>query len=251
MINRDGKAGIVILILAVIILIAAIPWYFIIAGNLEADGINLFGSREAEKQAEEPESPPVEEPTIPTIKEDDVTILDSQVSNYSNNTIELAQLIGQTSDDVLQLLGQPEVVRNLTHGVETWYFGTLVGTEGYPGIISIHNNRVYNVLIAFDYESEFTILGIKCFTKFIEAGDRLENLGFVFSSIDEEFYNDGVMVFFLGDINGVEVMIKLDAFLYDYTSTDPAAPSITIYSGDIFAFSIFDRETFMNIHGGN
>ena len=67
--NRDGKAGIVILILAVIILIAAVPWYFIIAGNLESGGLNLFGPRETEEQAQEPVPPPEEEPEPPPEEE--------------------------------------------------------------------------------------------------------------------------------------------------------------------------------------
>jgi len=33
--NKDGKAGVIIIILAVIILIALVPWYFIIMGNLD------------------------------------------------------------------------------------------------------------------------------------------------------------------------------------------------------------------------
>jgi len=56
--NKDGKAGVVILILAIIILIAAVPWYFIIVGNLEAGGINLFGPKEAEEATEDESEPP-------------------------------------------------------------------------------------------------------------------------------------------------------------------------------------------------
>jgi len=62
--NRDGKAGTVIIILALIILLAAVPWYFLIAGNLESGGFNLFGPRETTPSEEEPELP-YEEPDEP------------------------------------------------------------------------------------------------------------------------------------------------------------------------------------------
>jgi len=74
--NKDGKAGVAILILAIIILLAAVPWYFLIVGNLNSGGINLFRPKETEEPAEsvpdpsdndpddqedEPETPPEED----------------------------------------------------------------------------------------------------------------------------------------------------------------------------------------------
>jgi CubicO group peptidase (beta-lactamase class C family) len=50
-------------------LIAAVPWYFIISGNLETGGFDLFGSGGTEESMDEPEPPPYEEPEPPPYEE--------------------------------------------------------------------------------------------------------------------------------------------------------------------------------------
>jgi len=223
----------------------------ILDGKGEAGRFGTVGFRDSRVILDVIWSP--EAAPISTIKEDNVITPDSQINNSSSNTIELAQLIGQTSDDVIQLLGQPEDVRNFTPGVETWLYGTRVGPEGYPGLIYIDNDRVYNITVAFDYESEFSVFGAKCFANFLETGEKLENLGLIFSHVDDEFYNDGVKVWFFGDVNEIEVAVVLDATLSDFTFSDSALPngSVTIHAGNIFTIGIFDTKTFFDIHGWN
>jgi hypothetical protein len=185
---------------------------------------------------------------ISTLKEDEVITPDSQISNSSNNTIELAQLIGQTSDDVIQLLGQPMRVMNMPEGYEVWSFGTQMGPEGYPANINIYDNRVFQVMILVDIKNEFSLLGTECLTNFVEAGIKLENLGLVFIYVDEEFHADGVFVSFLGEINGIEITIIIHAFLSD---TNYPNLNFTISGGDIFGITLSDIDALEDIIVGN
>jgi len=59
--NRDGKAGIIIILLAAIILIAALPWYLIISKNLDPDYVRSPPSTWGERPRETPFDPDNEE----------------------------------------------------------------------------------------------------------------------------------------------------------------------------------------------
>ena len=67
--NNEGKAGVYIVVLAVIILLAAVPWYFIIVGNLGSNDLNTKPPAPSEEPSDtdpvdpdEEDDPPDESP---------------------------------------------------------------------------------------------------------------------------------------------------------------------------------------------
>jgi len=124
LVNKDGKAGVVILILALFILIALMPWYFIVAGNL--DFFNFFDRSPAvagEASDEDTAIAEDEDPSSEDEPEEDPESDSEQGSAYET-TIE---------DTVISLLNAyPDLHRDL-NAIATSFNTTAVSLVAYDG----------------------------------------------------------------------------------------------------------------------
>ena len=112
--NRDGKAGITIIILAAIILIALVPWYFIVYGNLKpddnekADLPDVQSASEASLPVEE--TPPVSEPISPDLPAPENESESGEVVSNEDRIVDISIEYMELADELYEVASSHNAV---------------------------------------------------------------------------------------------------------------------------------------------